>query len=68
MPAATPKSIVTRLNGEILKALAVPEIRKRFIDLAADPLGSTPEELLKYHRSELDKWAKVIKSAGIQPE
>ena len=68
VPAATPKSIVTRLNGEILKALAVPEIRKRFIDLAADPLGSTPEELLKYHRSELDKWAKVIKSAGIQPE
>jgi tripartite-type tricarboxylate transporter receptor subunit TctC len=67
-PAATQKSIITRLNGEIVKALAVPEIRKRFLELAADAASSTPDELLKYNRSELDKWSKVIKSAGIKPE
>ncbi len=67
-PAATPRNIIARLNGEITKALAAPDVRKRFLDLAADPLGSTPEALAKYNRSELDKWARVIKSAGIQPE
>jgi len=67
-PAATPKPIIMRLNGEILKALELPEIKKRFFDLAADALASTPEDLLKYTRSELAKWAKVIKSAGIKPE
>ncbi len=67
-PAATPRTIITRLNSEIVTALAVPEIRKRFLELAADPLGSTPDELRKYNRSELEKWAKVITSAGIKPE
>ena len=67
-PAATPKAIVTRLNHEIVKTLAVPEVTKRFIELAADTLGSTPEELTAYNRSEIAKWAKVIRAAGIKPE
>ncbi|MEO7726028.1 MAG: tripartite tricarboxylate transporter substrate binding protein [Burkholderiales bacterium] len=67
-PAATPPSIVARVNNEINRALAAPEVRKRFLDLAADPLGSTPGELTVYIRSEIIKWAKVIKSAGIKPE
>jgi len=67
-PAATPKAIVMRLNHEIVTALAVQDVKKRFVELAADPVGSTPEELLKYNRSEIAKWAKVIKSAGIKPE
>ena len=57
-----------RLNHEIVKTLAVPDVKKRFIELAADTLGSTPEELTAYNRSEIAKWAKVIKSAGIKPE
>jgi tripartite-type tricarboxylate transporter receptor subunit TctC len=67
-PAATPKAIVARLNAEIIRTLAVAEIKKRFLELAADPVGSTPEELAAYTRSEIAKWAKVIKSAGIKPE
>jgi tripartite-type tricarboxylate transporter receptor subunit TctC len=67
-PAATPKPIIMRLNAEIAKTLALPEIKKRFFDLAADAQASTPEELGKYNRSELAKWAKVIKSAGIKLE
>jgi tripartite-type tricarboxylate transporter receptor subunit TctC len=44
------------------------DVKKRFIELAADTLGSTPEEPTAYNRSEIAKWAKVIKSAGIKPE
>lgn len=67
-PAATPGRIITRLNREIQKALAIAEVKQRFLDLAADPLGSTPEELAGYTRRELAKWSKVIKAAGIKPE
>ena len=67
-PAATPKTIITRLNREIVQALTAFEVKKRFIELAADPVGSTPGDLTAYNRSEIAKWAKVIKSAGIKPE
>ena len=68
VPAATPKPIVARLNAELVKALNLGDVRKRFIDLGADPIGSTPDELAAYIRSELAKWGKVIKAAGIKPE
>jgi tripartite-type tricarboxylate transporter receptor subunit TctC len=67
-PAATPAAIVARLNAEINTALKVAEVRKRFLELAADPVGSSPAELGMYIRSEIAKWAKVIKLAGIKPE
>ena len=52
----------------MVQALTVPSVKKRFIELAADPVGGTPEELTAYNRSEIAKWAQVIKSAGIKPE
>jgi len=67
-PAATPGTVVTQLNREIVRALTVPAVKKRFLELAADPVGSTPGELAAYNRSEIAKWANVIKSAGIKPE
>lgn len=67
-PAATPGTVVTQLNREIVRALTVPAVKKRFLELAADPIGSTPGELAAYNRSEIAKWANVIKSAGIKPE
>jgi tripartite-type tricarboxylate transporter receptor subunit TctC len=67
-PAGTSASIVNRLNAQIVKALAASEVRKRFTELAADPVGSTPAQLAAYNRSELIKWAQVIKAAGIKPE
>ena len=67
-PAATPGTVVTQLNREIVRALIVPGVKKRFLELAADPVGSTPGELTAYNRSEIAKWANVIKSAGIKPE
>ena len=67
-PAAISPAIVKRLNTEIATALAAPELKKRFFELAADPFGSTPEQLAAYNRSEITKWARAIKAAGITPE
>ena len=67
-PAGTAPAIIARLNAEIVKALAAAEVKKRFLDLAADPIGSTPAELAKYNRSEIAKWARALKAAGIAPE
>ena len=67
-PAATPQPIVARLNTEINKTLALPDVKQRFLDFAADPAGSTPGDLSAYIRSEIAKWGKVIKIAGIKPE
>lgn len=68
VPAATPKAVVTKLNAEIVKALASADLRKRFADLGTDAASSTPEQLAAYHREDLARWAKVIKTAKIQPE
>jgi tripartite-type tricarboxylate transporter receptor subunit TctC len=67
-PAATPKSVIARLNAEIVKAVAAADTRKRFLDLATDPASSTPEELGAYNRRELAKWKKIVNSAGIKSE
>jgi tripartite-type tricarboxylate transporter receptor subunit TctC len=67
-PARTPRDIITRLHGEATRVLQQPEIKARFAGDGADPVGSTPEEFTRYIQSELTKWAKVAREAGIQPE
>jgi tripartite-type tricarboxylate transporter receptor subunit TctC len=67
-PAGTPAEIVNRLHKEVVRVLAIPEMRERFAADGAEPVGSTPEEFLAYIRSETAKWADVIKQAGIKPE
>jgi tripartite-type tricarboxylate transporter receptor subunit TctC len=68
-PAGTPRAIVTQLHTNVARAVNDPLIRKRFIDDGADPSPSaSPEAFAALIRSEVRKWAKVIKDAGIQPE
>lgn len=67
-PAGTPREIVTRLHGEIVKALKTPEVQKRFQDLGTDIIGNTPEEFAAQIANERGKWAKVAQMAGIKPE
>jgi len=67
-PVATPKPVIARLNSEIVKAMAAPEVRQRFNDLATDAASSTPEQLGAFHRSEVKKWGQVVKTAGIKVE
>ncbi|MBX3649878.1 MAG: tripartite tricarboxylate transporter substrate binding protein [Burkholderiales bacterium] len=65
-PRGTPQNLVARLNEEFRKALGDPGIREFLSKSGVDPEGGTPEELGKYIRSELAKWAKVIKAANIR--
>jgi len=68
-PAGTPREIVTRLHAGLVRALQDPEVKKRFVDDGAEATtSSSPEEFGALIRSELVKWAKVVKDAGIRPE
>jgi tripartite-type tricarboxylate transporter receptor subunit TctC len=65
-PAGTPKPIVDRLSAETRAALVAPEVRKRLVDLGAEPLGSTPQEFAAYVDAEFQRWGKLAKEAGIR--
>lgn len=66
-PAGTPAPIVRKLNAEISRILKLPEVRERMTGVGAEPVGSTPEEFAAYIKSEVAKWAKVIKESGVRP-
>ena len=65
-PARTPADIVSRLNGAIGKALADPEVRKRFGAQGLETVTMTPQELRKYTERELDRWTRLVERAGIK--
>jgi tripartite-type tricarboxylate transporter receptor subunit TctC len=67
-PAKTPREIVNRLHAEVTGVLKQPEIKSRLAADGADAVGSSPEEFTRYIQSELVKWAKVARDAGLQPE
>ncbi len=67
-PANTPRDIISKLHAGVLRALQNPEVKQRLLNDGAEPVGSSPAEFATYIRSETEKWAKVIKAAGIQPE
>ena len=67
-PAGTPKDVVTKLNAEINKALAAQDVRQRMLDSGIEPAGGTPQQFTAFIQSEMVKWGKVAKTAGIQPE
>jgi len=67
-PAGTPKAIVDKLNAEINKAIARPDVKEDWGRQGAVPLVMSPGEFDAYLRKDIDKWAQVVKSAGIKPE
>jgi tripartite-type tricarboxylate transporter receptor subunit TctC len=67
-PKATPKPIIDKMNAEIKKALATPEMKNFMPREALDPVASSPEELAALLKSEIEKYAKVIRLAGIRTE
>ena len=64
-PKGTPREIITKVHGAVVRALNDPDIKKHLIKDGADPAGSTPEEFYAYIRSETEKWGKVVRDTGI---
>ena len=67
-PAGTPRDIVARLNAEIVKALAAPDVREKLLAQGLTPRGSTAEELRQATREQLARYATLMKQAGIKIE
>ena len=63
-PAGTSDAIVERLNRELRDALDSAEVRKQFLAAGVLPMHSTPAEFRSYMKSEIAKWAKVVKASG----
>ncbi len=60
-PAGTPRAIVDKIQNDVAKALAQPEVRERFIGQGADPGGNSPDQFAAFIRAETDKWTRVVK-------
>ncbi len=67
-PARTPRSVIDRLNGALVRILQQPELRERLVQLGSDPVGSTPEQFGAFIRTEIDKWGKIARIAGVRAE
>jgi tripartite-type tricarboxylate transporter receptor subunit TctC len=68
VPAKTPQPVIRRINEVVVKALNHPEVRARVEEQGYKPGGDSPEAFGKFVRAEVDKFARVIKTAGIKPE
>jgi|LNFM01.1.fsa_nt_gb tripartite-type tricarboxylate transporter receptor subunit TctC len=64
VPARTPKEIIATLNTELLRVLALPDVRERLASNGMIPFPSTPEQFAAYIKAETAKWAKVVKDSG----
>jgi tripartite-type tricarboxylate transporter receptor subunit TctC len=67
-PAQTPGEIVTRLHTEVVRILKTPDMKQKLAADGTDPVGNSPDEFARYIKSELAKWGKVARDAGIKPE
>ena len=67
-PAGTPKAVVDKLNAEMNKALAAADVRQKLADAGIEVGGGTPKAFADFIASEMVKWARVAKGAGIEPE
>jgi tripartite-type tricarboxylate transporter receptor subunit TctC len=68
VPAGTPRPVISHLHQTLVAALASPELRARLAAQDVEPVGSTPEELRQFLRAEWEKWGKLIRSVGIEPQ
>jgi len=68
VPAKTPPAIVAKLSQDIARVLHLPDVRERLLAQGMEPVSNTPEEFSTYVRSEMTKWAKVVKASGAKAE
>ena len=67
-PAATPQAVITRLHGELVRIVQLPDIRERWATLGADPLTNTPTEFAAFLKADISKWAKVVRESGAKAD
>lgn len=67
-PAKTPKPVIDKLQSEIVKAMNLPDVRQRFAQIGAEPVGSSPAELGAYLNTEVSRWAGVVRERNIRPD
>jgi tripartite-type tricarboxylate transporter receptor subunit TctC len=67
-PAHTPRPIVDRLNKAIVTALQSPEVEKLLAEQGLEPAGNSPEEFSALMHADIEKWIRVTRDAGIQPQ
>jgi len=68
-PARTPKPIVTQLHNEVVRILATPEIKERFLTtIGGDPVGNTPEHFAADIKADIARWSKIVKESGLKIE
>ncbi|HEY8252953.1 MAG TPA: tripartite tricarboxylate transporter substrate-binding protein, partial [Burkholderiales bacterium] len=67
-PAKTPKDVVTRLHGAMVKALRSPDIAERMNQIGFDVVASSPEEFGAFMKAEVERWTRVVSKGGIKPD
>jgi len=67
-PARTPREIVDRLNGDLGRILQIRDVREKLVGQGADPLGGSPDDLARYLKAEIAKWARVVAASGAKAE
>ena len=68
LPARTPPAVVTKIATEVRRAMASPDVKQRVTDLGFDVIASTPEQFTAQVKAEIERWGKVIRSAGIKAQ
>lgn len=68
VPAGTPCEAINRLHAELVKAMALPDVREKMVAQGTDPVGSTPEAFGAFVKAESAKWIRVIRQANIKPD
>jgi len=68
VPAGTPRDIIVKLNAELVRVIHLPDVRRQLGDQGYEPAGNTPEQFADYIKTEIAKWTRVIKAAGLKAE
>jgi tripartite-type tricarboxylate transporter receptor subunit TctC len=66
--AGTPKPVINKIQAELVKVVALPDVKERMFGLGMEVAGSTPEQLAALVKSDIAKWGTVIKEAGVRVE
>ena len=67
-PAGTPVAVVARLNADVARILALPDVRERLFAIGAEPMAASPEQFSAMVRADVDKWGKLVRAAGISAD